>query len=93
MDNNREYSILQPFDIDDNQLEAMNHQEIFVLGYELGDISSRLKSGMKIESQLIHTDNISRIQKASKIYNRSISIIQRHDDWAELSVVQSGTTN
>lgn len=39
MSENKEFGLIESFDIDGNQLDGLSRQDCFVLGYELASIS------------------------------------------------------
>jgi hypothetical protein len=57
-----EYKLMEPFDIDNGELEGLRPQEVFCLGYEWRQIQDMLDTGDGI-SHTIHTPNANRIKR------------------------------
>lgn len=70
------------FDIDDGQLDGLTPQTIFVLGYELSDISRQLSEPTAF-TRLIHAENKARIEKACKAAGRRFSLTWSDSDSSE----------
>jgi len=77
---NVDYKSKEPFGIDGEELDGLTPQEVFVLGYELAQVSAEMEHGQKIEKP-VHTDNRERIERAADIRGRTIGLIVYHDDW------------
>ena len=84
-----EFGLLKSFDIDNGELDGLTPQEIFVLGYELAQIDSRLERADKI-SLMVHSDNRPRIEKSCKDSGRNFSLNwmegDRSESWMQLEV-------
>ena len=85
-----DFGLVEPFDIDDGQLDGNTPQENFVLGYELADISMRAEWDPDGFNKPIHADNKDRIEKALKKRGRMFRCTWPTDDrseqWLDLSV-------
>lgn len=57
------FGLKKSFGIDDGELDELNRQECFVLGYELAQIDSLLESNAPIHKP-VHADNRHRIEAA-----------------------------
>lgn len=83
------FSCDRPFDIDDGQLDGLPPQQCFVLGYELAQIDSLLRSGRAF-SKPIHANNAERIEVELKRrdceYAMEWSAEDRSEAWMQLTV-------
>lgn len=81
------FSLVQPFYIDNHELDKLSQQEIFVLGYEFGHISDLLDQRKPFEVQF-HSDNDDRVRKMLKDKKVKQYNIYPHDDWPVLEVIE-----
>ena len=88
------YLLLESFEIDDGQLDGLTHQECFVLGYELSQVSHKASSDPDEFRVLIHSENLSRVELALVKRNRTHSTTWMRNDlsegWLELLVYKVG---
>ena len=86
----KEWGCLEPFDIDDGELDGKTPQRCFVLGYELAMVKCRLEHNAESFTQLIHADNRDRIEKACEKSEREYKFFwpsdDRSEEWVELAV-------
>lgn len=75
-----EYGCVEPFNIDDGQLDGLTPQQCFVLGYELAITSAEMEQGLKI-GKPVHPQNRERLEQAAKLRGRRIKLVVYHDDW------------
>lgn len=75
-----EFESIEPFGIDDGELDGLSPQQVFVLGYELAQISAEFASGARVANP-VHPDNRERIERAARIRDREVSFRVYHDDW------------
>lgn len=56
------YELVEPFDVDNGELDGVRQQVVFCLGVEWQMISALLNAGGPIR-RTIHTENVSRIKR------------------------------
>ncbi len=86
MDNNVGFDLSESFNIDEDQLDGLSPQKVFVLGYELAQVSAELGSGNKV-AKPVHPQNRERIEAAAKKRDRLITFTVYHDDWLWLLTI------
>ncbi len=83
------FSCDRPFDIDDVQLDGLSPQQCFVLGYELAQVDSLLRSGCEF-SKPIHANNAERIKAELERQGREHTMEwfadDRSESWMHLTV-------
>jgi hypothetical protein len=86
--NDAEYSLSEPFDIDDGELEAFTFRDAFVLGVEWCRIQMLIDGRKAIKDQPIHIANRNRIENIMKRRNITYRIDESSDSkWLYLTVV------
>lgn len=83
------YRLVDPFDIDNGELNGLTPQEVFALGYEYGVIREKIESREPFEMQF-HSDNYDRIKSLCKRREWLNWELYLHDDWPLLVVSPSG---
>lgn len=87
-----EFGLVESFGIDDGQLGACSREEAFVLGYEFCKMCNSLTLFESRNSELIHVENVERVQAAAKKRGKSLSVKHLHNDrsegWCEVSWVR-----
>ncbi len=74
-----EFGMQFSFSVDDGELDGLSPQEIFVLGYELGSLVSRVEFGVPFDT-MFHSNNETRLKIALDAIGADYTI-QAHDDW------------
>jgi len=89
-----EFGCVEPFDIDDGELDGLTPQQCFVLGYELADISRRAELLEDSFGALVHSSNRERIERALQKRGRDCRFGWAGDDrsesWMHLWVAPKG---
>ncbi len=80
-----EYQFMEPFDIDDGQLEGLRLIDAFTLGVEWQMVFAALESGESF-SRPIHRRNVERIQRMCIRRRRPFRVLPENDEWATLVV-------
>ena len=84
-----EFSFARKFDIDCGELNHLSVQQCFVLGYELAQIDSLIRSRCGFEKP-VHVDNRDRIEAELKRHGKEYKFEWSGDDksesWVYLSV-------
>lgn len=79
----------RPFDIDNGELDGISLPVCFVLGYELAQVDSLIRSGESFERP-IHAQNMQRIVRELERQTREFEVQYMHEDrsenWVYLSV-------
>jgi len=78
-----EFESIEPFYIDDGQLDNLNKQECFVLGYELSTICFLAETNKEKIEKTVHANNLDRITSALNKRKRTYSFVWPHDDISE----------
>lgn len=81
-----EYGLVEPFDIDNGQLEGLTPQKCFVLGYELAQLSAEWEAG-ESPKKPVHPENRERLQAAAEKRGRTVTFTVYHDDWLWMETV------
>ena len=85
-----EFEFFEPFGIDDGELDGLNPQQCFVLGYELATITSAADHSGDGFERRVHAANRVRLADALERRNRRFSLTFLHDDvseaWMQLRV-------
>lgn len=68
-----EFGLVKSFDIDNGELDQLRRKDCFVLGYELAQVDSVLKTNDELQ-QLIHAENRERISKSCRDAKRQFKI-------------------
>lgn len=79
-----EFNMVEPFHVDDGELNDLTLQQVFVLGVEFEMIRAQLETGAPFE-RMFHSDNIDRVEKMCNRQRRFFNIAL-HDDWPVLAV-------
>jgi len=80
-----EFSLVQPFYVDNGELDGLSLKHAFVLGYEFCCIMEKLyRKEFPFEVQF-HSDNETRVRKALDSHHANYEI-HVHDDWPVLVV-------
>lgn len=77
------YGCIEPFNIDDGQLDGETRQQCFVLGYELADLSRRAELDLNGFGGPVHALNRERIEAAMKKRNRDCKLSWDNSDQSE----------
>jgi len=80
-----EYTLVEPFDIDDGSLNSLSKQECFVLGVEWASIRARLLAGERFVD-LCHESNAQRIEKMAERHGRYVEHHPCGDGWSRIFV-------
>ena len=75
-----EFQCTEPFGIDDGELDGLSPQKIFVLGYELAQISAEWVAGDR-PAKPVHPENRERLERAAKLRDIEVKFVVYHDDW------------
>lgn len=78
-----EFGCIEPFDIDDGQLDGLTPQQCFVLGYELADLSRQAELNDEGFGGPVHADNRERIEAAMKKRRRKCGLSWSSEDQSE----------
>lgn len=85
-----EFGLIESFGIDGDELNGMTPQQVFVLGYELADISRRAEFSSEGWSQPVQSANADRIRRALGKRGREWRFVWPKDDrsesWVDLFV-------
>lgn len=73
---------IEPFDVDDGQLDGLALHEAFTLGYEFCLVCAELDTPAAI-GRPVRVENKNRIQAAARRRNRNIELVYMHDDPSE----------
>lgn len=84
-ENDEMFGLVQPFYIDNGELDGLSPQQIFVLGWEFCRIGYLLDKGEPFEQQF-HSDNEARVRKMLNDKKVTGYQIYVHDDWPLLVV-------
>lgn len=84
MNDNADFSLVEPMDVDDGELDELSHELCFVLGCEWEMVRRALAKKQPFERP-IHSENLQRIRKMCDRYGASAKIAH-HDDWPLLIV-------
>lgn len=76
------YSLAEPFDIDDGQLDGLTPQEVFCLGVEWQMVRQSLEHGERFE-RVMHIENRDRVAALLQRHNRKHNFTFMHDDGTE----------
>lgn len=82
------FSILEPFNIDNGELNGIEPQTIFTLGVEWQMFYQKLQAGDSFLMQ-VHKENVGRL-KVLCIRNKrkfEVTIIKDYDDWKTFEVI------
>jgi hypothetical protein len=85
---NAEFTIVEPFDIDNGELDGISPQNIFCMGYEFCQVRDMLVSGETI-SKPVHSDNASRIKRMCIRQRRLVKIDTMRDGWSWMEVADT----
>lgn len=85
MDDDEEFSLVEPFHVDNGELEGLTLQQAFVLGYEYAVIREKLDIGSFPFEVTFHSENEARVRKMLDRNNAHYEIAI-HDDWPLLAV-------
>ncbi len=77
-----EFGLVKSFQIDNGELNGINPQNCFVLGYELAQIDRLLKEPSEIQRP-VHADNKIRIKSACEDSNRPYKLTWLTSDISE----------
>jgi len=77
-----DFEMFKPFDVDDGQLDGLTPAEVFVLGYELGELDEYLKTGQAWVKP-VHADNRERIEKSCRDAGREFTLTWMEGDISE----------
>lgn len=77
-----DYGLIEPFDIDNGELDGLTPQQCFVLGYELATISKRAVDSWAFECY-VHADNIYRVSNALQKRDREFTLRPMANDQGE----------
>lgn len=91
MEEDQDYQMVEPFYVDDGELDGLSPQQIFVLGFEFSQIRTRLFQEMAFDMPF-HSENESRVRKMLDRHN-AVYEIYIHDDWPQLVVTCGLTSN
>jgi hypothetical protein len=83
-----DYTLCEPFDIDDGELDGLGPQLVFCLGVEWQLTRQELESGEPFE-RTIHTENSARLLAMCERHGRKAKVTWLHDDyetWRVLTV-------
>lgn len=81
-----DYEIMEPFGIDDGELDGISDQQIFCLGYELAQIHALADKGRAFEKP-IHRENGKRIVASLMRRGLTFNIAETEvPEWAHLTV-------
>lgn len=78
-------AMVEPFYIDDGELNGLSPEQIFVLGFEFGSIREKIERGQPF-SQMFHSDNYDRIKAMCENRDDLNWTLHLHDDWPVLEV-------
>lgn len=82
MSDDAEFGLIRVFDIDNGELDGLNPQECFALGYELAQIDGLLESGAAIHKP-VHAENHDRIKSACEKTKRAFALTWMPGDSSE----------
>lgn len=85
-----EYGLVEPFNIDNGELDGMTPQEVFVAGYQLARISEKAELSDGCFHMPFYVQNWDRIEAALIKRGRRFRMIRSPDDasetWCEVFV-------
>lgn len=76
------FGLVDPFDIDDGQLDGLMPQQVFTLGVEWEMVRARMDADESF-SHLIHSENRDRIAAMASRRGRVVRFTAMHDDVSE----------
>ena len=82
-----EFHMIEPFDVDNGELDGLRQSLCFVLGVEWQMVKNQLESGKPFERP-IHSENLDRIEAMLKRADRGYEVAM-HDDWPTIVVEAS----
>lgn len=85
-----EYRLVEPFDIDGDELAGLTSPVIFVLGFEFCGFLAALNADPSPFTMMIHTANAERCVNACARRKRAAHVTWVHDDYEEWRTVQVG---
>lgn len=84
-----EYELIEPFDIDDGQLDGVRPQVVFSLGVEWEMLRQELDAGREMK-RTIHAENLARFVKMCERRGRACVVGEMDseyaNEWASISV-------
>ena len=80
-----DFSLVEPFDIDDGSIEGLSAQECFALGVEWQLFRSRLATG-KPFTDLVLASNAARLTKLAERQQRFVEARPASDGWVSITV-------
>ena len=87
-DHNQEYSMLEPFFIDESELDGVSPENAFVLGVEWQMVFDQMQTGEAFERP-VHGLNRSRIMRLLVRNGRMYHISKAKDGWCNLCVLEA----
>lgn len=87
-----EFTISEPFEIDDGELAGLTTAQAFVLGVEWAFITRRLETQPSEFVATVHQMNVPRLRLACQRRGRSCQARTLCGTWAELSVGAKGAS-
>lgn len=81
------FALVDPFEIDDGELDGLGAVDAFVLGAEWAGLRSRLTSEAARFTATIHAANEGRILRLLRRHGRAASARQLDPTWTELVVL------
>jgi hypothetical protein len=85
MSQEQEYSIVEPFFIDNGELDGISPQEVFCLGVEWQMVAAQEESDEAFE-RLLHEANATRIKRLLIRRGRKFKVTPNGPEWCMLSV-------
>jgi hypothetical protein len=85
-DSQQEYGLVEPFDIDNGELDGVRPQQAFVLGYEICQLHNLLDGGPSPISRPVHAENESRIKRLCIRRRRKCRLAPNGPEWLWLEI-------
>lgn len=80
-----EFSLVEPFYVDNGELDGMSLQQAFVLGYEFSSIIHALGAGVFPVEIQFHSENENRVRKMLDRHKARYEVLA-HDDFPLLVI-------
>ncbi len=86
MSNEKDYGLLEPFDIDSGELDGLTPQHVFCLGYEWRHVQEMLNAGTPFHNPILHAANANRVKRMCIRRGRKFKVEATADTWCSISV-------
>jgi hypothetical protein len=87
MAHDENYSLVEPFDIDDGSLAGLSQVGAFVLGVEWQMFRQQLADTPGEFERQVHTANVERLQKLCTRHGRRVKVTWLHEDYEGWRVI------